>query len=82
MNRDFEHRSLNMGFDWRFVDHSPITLSFDAQQFHSGPGFFVNGIPLSGAQSQESFAKVIDEELARVERPQRLNHRSPVASAR
>lgn len=29
------------------------------------PGFFVNGIPLIGAQSLESFDAVIDEELAR-----------------
>jgi len=29
------------------------------------PGFFINGIPLSGAQPLESFARLIDEELAR-----------------
>lgn len=29
------------------------------------PGFFINGIALSGAQGQDAFARVIDEELAR-----------------
>jgi predicted DsbA family dithiol-disulfide isomerase len=29
------------------------------------PGFFINGIALSGVQSQETFARVIDDELAR-----------------
>lgn len=29
------------------------------------PGFFINGIELSGAQSQDAFARVIDDELAR-----------------
>lgn len=29
------------------------------------PGFFINGVPLSGAQSAEAFTSVIDEELAR-----------------
>jgi protein-disulfide isomerase len=29
------------------------------------PGFFINGIPLSGAQPLDSFSKVIDDELAR-----------------
>jgi protein-disulfide isomerase len=29
------------------------------------PGFFINGIPLSGAQPLDSFTQVIDEELAR-----------------
>jgi predicted DsbA family dithiol-disulfide isomerase len=29
------------------------------------PGFFINGIPLSGAQPLESFVRVIDEELGR-----------------
>ncbi len=29
------------------------------------PGFFINGIPLSGAQPLESFTRVIEEELAR-----------------
>jgi protein-disulfide isomerase len=29
------------------------------------PGFFINGIPLSGAQPLDSFTRVIDEELAR-----------------
>jgi protein-disulfide isomerase len=29
------------------------------------PGFFINGVALSGSQPEESFAKVIDEELAR-----------------
>jgi protein-disulfide isomerase len=30
------------------------------------PAFFINGRPLSGAQSLEAFARVIDEELARI----------------
>jgi protein-disulfide isomerase len=29
------------------------------------PGFFINGIALSGAQGQDAFARVIDDELAR-----------------
>ena len=29
------------------------------------PGFFINGVPLSGAQSAEAFTSVIEEELAR-----------------
>ena len=29
------------------------------------PGFFINGIGLSGAQSQDAFARIIDDELAR-----------------
>lgn len=29
------------------------------------PGFFINGVPFSGAQSAEAFTQVIDEELAR-----------------
>lgn len=29
------------------------------------PGFFINGIPLSGAQPLESFVRVVEEELAR-----------------
>lgn len=29
------------------------------------PGFFINGIALSGAQGQDAFTRVIDEELAR-----------------
>ncbi len=29
------------------------------------PGFFINGVMLSGAQGQDAFARVIDEELAR-----------------
>ncbi len=29
------------------------------------PGFFINGVALSGSQPKESFAQVIDEELAR-----------------
>lgn len=29
------------------------------------PGFFINGIPLSGAQGQDAFASIIDDELAR-----------------
>ena len=28
------------------------------------PAFFVNGIPLKGAQPVEAFSKIIDEELA------------------
>jgi protein-disulfide isomerase len=30
------------------------------------PGFFVNGVPFSGAQSAEAFTRVVDEELARL----------------
>ena len=29
------------------------------------PGFFINGVALSGAQPKDAFARVIDEELAR-----------------
>jgi protein-disulfide isomerase len=29
------------------------------------PAFFVNGIPMTGAQPLEKFAAIIDEELAR-----------------
>jgi protein-disulfide isomerase len=29
------------------------------------PGFFINGVALSGAQGQDAFARVIDDELAR-----------------
>jgi protein-disulfide isomerase len=29
------------------------------------PGFFINGIAISGAQSQEAFARIIDDELSR-----------------
>lgn len=29
------------------------------------PGFFINGVAFSGAQSQESFARIIDEQLSR-----------------
>jgi protein-disulfide isomerase len=29
------------------------------------PGFFINGIELSGAQPKDAFTRVIDEELAR-----------------
>ena len=29
------------------------------------PGFFINGIVLSGAQAEESFARIIDEQLSR-----------------
>jgi protein-disulfide isomerase len=29
------------------------------------PGFFINGLPLSGAKSAEAFARVIEQELAR-----------------
>jgi protein-disulfide isomerase len=29
------------------------------------PGFFINGIPVSGAQPEESFTRIIDQELAR-----------------
>jgi protein-disulfide isomerase len=29
------------------------------------PGFFINGVPFSGAQSAEAFTRVIEEELAR-----------------
>jgi protein-disulfide isomerase len=29
------------------------------------PGFFINGVPLSGAKSPEAFARVIEQELAR-----------------
>ena len=29
------------------------------------PGFFINGIEISGAKPQEEFTRVIDEELAR-----------------
>lgn len=29
------------------------------------PGFFINGVALSGSQPKESFARIIDEELAR-----------------
>jgi protein-disulfide isomerase len=29
------------------------------------PGFFINGVPLSGAQPMEAFVRVIEEELAR-----------------
>jgi tetratricopeptide (TPR) repeat protein len=36
VNGSFEQRLLNMGFDWRFADHSSVTLAPDAQQFHSG----------------------------------------------
>jgi protein-disulfide isomerase len=37
----------------------------------STPAFFINGRPLSGAQSLEAFSRVIDEELARAARPAR-----------
>ena len=33
------------------------------------PAFFINGRPLSGAQPLDAFARVIDEELARVAAP-------------
>ena len=39
------------------------------------PGFFINGVALSGAQGQEAFTRVIDDELAR-----KNNH--PTASIR
>jgi protein-disulfide isomerase len=29
------------------------------------PGFFINGVFLNGAQGQDAFARIIDEELAR-----------------
>ena len=29
------------------------------------PGFFINGVELSGAQGQDAFTRVIDDELAR-----------------
>jgi len=35
------------------------------------PGFFINGISLSGAQSPDSFARVIDQELAQKQAPGR-----------
>jgi Thioredoxin len=34
------------------------------------PGFFINGIPLSGSQPEESFRRLIDDELARKRRGQ------------
>jgi protein-disulfide isomerase len=40
-----------------------------SEGMHAGingtPGFFINGVALSGSQPEESFAKIIDEELAR-----------------
>jgi protein-disulfide isomerase len=33
------------------------------------PGFFINGRPLHGAQPLEAFARVIEEELSRAEKP-------------
>ena len=32
------------------------------------PAFFINGIPLTGAQPAAAFEKIIDEELARTAR--------------
>jgi predicted DsbA family dithiol-disulfide isomerase len=29
------------------------------------PGFFINGVALSGAQPKDAFTRVIDDELAR-----------------
>jgi tetratricopeptide (TPR) repeat protein len=36
VNGGFEERLLNMGFDWRYVDHPHVTLALDAEQFHGG----------------------------------------------
>jgi len=39
------------------------------------PGFFINGRLVSGAQPLEAFARVIDDELARVVSTQSGSHR-------
>jgi predicted DsbA family dithiol-disulfide isomerase len=38
------------------------------------PGFFINGRLVSGAQPLEAFARVIDDELARIAAAQRGSH--------
>jgi protein-disulfide isomerase len=37
------------------------------------PGFFINGVALSGAQGQDAFARVIDDELARKSSPKTVS---------
>jgi protein-disulfide isomerase len=75
-DEDFERHASELGLDMRTfrecvqnretqqIVEVDITAA-ERLRISSTPSFLINGIPVSGARSLESFSKVIDEEIAR-----------------